>query len=98
MCPASPPRRWATGTASLYALRKLLERWSRLARDQGRSSPDLAHIVRFKIAELSAYESVLRQAQDRRVPWQSLKLAEAPVGYDYFDQRDDRWTNVVLPP
>jgi len=63
-------------TAYLYTLRYLLERLSWLARDQGRIlTGTLAHIVRFKIGKLRAYESILRQAPDCQVAWQSLNPA-----------------------
>lgn len=61
--------------AYLYTFRFLLERLSWLARDSGSVLEyTLAHVVRFKIAKLREYESIL-QAQDGtecRVAWPSL--------------------------
>ena len=63
-------------TAYLYTLRYLLERLSWLARDQGRVlTGTLAHIVRFKLAKLRAYEHILRRAPGCQIAWQSLDPA-----------------------
>ncbi|MFK0024170.1 DUF3800 domain-containing protein [Streptomyces sp. NPDC090798] len=61
--------------AYLYTFRYLLERLSWLARDSGSILEyTLAHVVRFKMAKLRQYESIL-QAQDPmecRVAWKAL--------------------------
>lgn len=60
-------------TAYLYTLRYLLERLSWLARDQERVLEyTLAHIVRFKLAKLRAYEALLQQSPDCNIAWSSL--------------------------
>ncbi|WP_185906870.1 DUF3800 domain-containing protein [Streptomyces sp. WAC06273] len=61
--------------AYLYTFRFLLERLSWLARDsQATLEYTLAHVVRFKIAKLRQYESILQaqNAMECRVAWQSL--------------------------
>ncbi|WP_171117665.1 DUF3800 domain-containing protein [Streptomyces sp. Z423-1] len=61
--------------AYLYTFRFLLERLSWLARDSGSILEyTLAHVVRFKLAKLRQYESIL-QAQNPyecRIAWQAL--------------------------
>ncbi|MFP5019456.1 DUF3800 domain-containing protein [Pseudonocardia phyllosphaerae] len=60
-------------TAYLYTLRYLLERLSWFARDfRRRLDYTLAHIVRFKLATLRAYEAELRADPDCRVAWDWL--------------------------
>lgn len=60
-------------TAYLYTLRFLLERLSWFARDKDRMLEyTLAHIVRFKLAKLRAYESILQQSPDCNIAWASL--------------------------
>jgi len=67
-------------TAYLYTLRFLLERLSWLARAQRRALDyTLAHVVRFKIAKLRAYEELLRQAPNRRIAWKWLDPAGGAI-------------------
>lgn len=57
----------------LYTFRYLLERLSWLARDQGRLLHyTLAHVVRFQLAKLRAYEAALKAVPGCQVAWQNV--------------------------
>jgi hypothetical protein len=59
--------------AYLYTLRLLLERLSWLADSRGATlSYTLAHIVRFELAKLRAYEAKLKTAPNCRITWSAL--------------------------
>jgi hypothetical protein len=59
--------------AYLHTLRYLLERLSWLARDSGRElSYTVAHVVRFRMAQLREYEASLRQLDDCTIAWEAL--------------------------
>jgi hypothetical protein len=57
----------------LYTLRYLLERLSWMARDEDRQlSYTLAHIKRFQLAKLRAYEARLRAMPDCTIAWEHV--------------------------
>lgn len=63
-------------TAYLYTLRLLLERLSWLARDRDAVlSYTVAHIVRFQMAKLRAYEQMLRLDPRCQIAWWNLDSA-----------------------
>ena len=62
--------------AYLYTLRYLLERLSWFARDNRRVIDyTLAHVVRFKMEKLRAYEQILRTHPDCQIAWDWLDPA-----------------------
>lgn len=97
-------------TAYLYTMRFLLERLSWLARDQGRVlTGTLAHIVRFKLSKLRAYEAILHHTPGCQIAWDSLdptglnidqphrvellQLADAAASATFAAFEGDRFSN-----
>lgn len=64
----------------LYTLRFLLERLSWFARDQDRVlGMTVAHVVRFKLEKLRAYEQILRTDPSCQIAWSALDPAGAKI-------------------